>query len=589
MAHNAAKRVDDLINEAYDLSRDYEERWDKNHRWYAGDQWETNPPANLEHYTLNMTKRAVDALAAVMTEQRPRVVLQPAESNEPAIYYLPDNGTILQALRSSGEVLAGISDEQLVGEAPLSQDEFNAVMPLVQKLAEEGVVNPDDIHRVDDQAVADATHHIVQSMWDNGMWDIKIQSATKNSLITGHQGLVIEWDDDKQLMELKLVHYKQIGMDPNAFEGDVGEADYFTYVQPMSVDRAMEKFPDHAEAIRRHGGEGRLSHTGTSQSSLGGVYDNVNYKRKMVTLKTAFERREGKILRTRVIANEVIDEVETPFNDLPLVWIVNVPQPYRPYGIGEPEVLEDAQRLLNRLFTIHGNHTRYFQNPQSILPASLVKEMGGNASLLYSHPGRAFEIPDDLFLMLKGSPKLFVDPPSLQTAYTQMMQLLIEIFKDLSGNVDVLGGSIPGADTSGAAIKTLQTAARGTIGFRSLWLESALVGMVKVCLGLISSMLTEKAWEKYTDKYPIQVLRAIRDRAKNVDLDVRVEVVSGKGANRTAKKEESLLLFDRGAITLESLHDAFEVKDSKKQIQELQAQAQAAAEAEAAQQQGGAA
>ena len=277
-------------------------------------------------------------------------------------------------------------------------------------------------------------------------------------------------------------------------------------------------------------------------------------------------------LQVRFIGDTVIDVRECPYADIPIGWNINIPQPHSPYGQGEPERLESLQKIINRLLSVFGNHVKYYQFPTEAMSQSMYEATKKSGQATHSQASRITIIPDDQWQMSGGKVSTKDDVPAIPSSYVQLYNNLVETFSRLSGNQDVLQGVSPGADTSAEAIKTLQSAARGPIGFKSTYTERMLAHIVKLMIGMSMDFLPESEWVKIVSKYPVQVLLAIRDRAKVVEYDTSVDVVSGKGSIRAQKEQQAMTLAQMGQIDNLSLLEHLEWPNAKQTNQQVMAE-----------------
>ena len=88
--NEAVNLMYELLDEGNQTRSRFHTTWDENARLMDGDHYshETDRTPKIERLTLNRIYRAVTALAAVLTETRPRMVITPNEYGDEKIWYL---------------------------------------------------------------------------------------------------------------------------------------------------------------------------------------------------------------------------------------------------------------------------------------------------------------------------------------------------------------------------------------------------------------------------------------------------------------------------------------------------------------------
>jgi hypothetical protein len=626
----------DLVDEAQSVRRRYEGTWDRNNDRYKGKHWDKVAPTGRSQFSLNLIQNAVIAASAVQTEQRPRTEIVPRETNDPPIYYMTDDGAA--KLRAIPQQI--LDPQQAAGQTPFNRQQAEA---LIQTLGVPGVdemgvqtqptIDADvDIIEVGDETVADAIQAVLGIMWDRSSLDYHLVTNILNTGVVGFQPFLCQWNEETSLPEFVNVNQFQTWIDPLATS--TTDADYFCYDEIIPADRAKRLYPEFAEVIERNKSQDPISEHEFGNTVYGRAsttFIDTQFKRDMVTIRTFWKRgvafpmtmdealesgqvqevplappvegiesvpqyalaetdeitAEGEanwptrssILQAKVIGKEVIQKIECPFVDIPFGWNINIPIPHTPYGQGEPERLEDLQQLINRIASILHDHLKFYQSPETTMPQSMFNTLKKND--LHAYPGRYKSVPDELYMQFGGKIVTHEPIPPLPTTYVDLLNRALDLFQTLSGNQDVLQGQSPGADTSARAIEALQVAARGPIGFKSMNTERMLVHVTRLMIGMILDFLPEAKWVKMVGKYPVQVLRALRNRAKVMDYDVIIEVVSGKGNIRKQNQDLYLQLAQMGKIADVDLLKRLDIPNaeelSARNQQQMAAMAQAAA------------
>ncbi|HEX7009068.1 MAG TPA: hypothetical protein VF184_03745, partial [Phycisphaeraceae bacterium] len=270
-----------------------------------------------------------------------------------------------------------------------------------------------------------------------------------------------------------------------------------------------------------------------------------------------------------IIGDQVVEDVECPYVDIPFIWNINVPIPFSPYGQGDPERLFDINQFVDRIASNLGDHVRYYAAPQEYWPASVTAANKNHNT--HAHPGRHITVPDDVYArFLAGRSNGFaVDPPNPPAMYVELLGLGLRLLDEESDYSQVLQGNVPSGIESGRAISLLQNAARSMISFKSLYTERALVQFTRLVVGMIHDFLPESEWMKMVSGYPVQVLRALRQRAKRLEYDIRVEVVSGHGQTRIQKQAEAREQFAMGLRGPTSTMKILGINDVEREIRDI--------------------
>ena len=277
------------------------------------------------------------------------------------------------------------------------------------------------------------------------------------------------------------------------------------------------------------------------------------------------------VRQVQYVGTTLLQDMECPFVDMPIARNKNVPIPKTPYGQGEPDRLFPVQKLINTVYSAWANNAEYFQSPQEVLPESVANKLDDPET--FAAPNRRYVLDDELFMRFNGNVSMVQDPPKIPESWANGLAQALEIFDKLSGYQDVVQGVSPDSDSSGKKVQLLQEAAKGLLAFKSRGLESCLRHAVKVAAYAMIDYMPESEWAKVTS-HPIQVVRSMRTRIKNMEWDVVIEIASGRGANRESEHNKALALYDRQLLsrvsTLEKL-DIDNAEDEDRKVNEQMA------------------
>lgn len=601
-------KIESLITEAQQYRAPHEMVWHRNVRRYGGDHWDKKAPDGHSQFTHNITQTAIIATAAVQLEQTPRVRFEPRETSEPSVAFIkPESAQKAEQFGLSPGQLEGIEPiPPQVYEYMLAYEDFQVIEtgnPDMPQAAERvPVFSEDDFYVVNDQVAAEAYQEVHDAMWQRVDADHEWVENVINKSIVGHCGMLIEWNDEKHIYELKNRHELDIWIEGEEATG-VHNAEYVILSQMMSVDGAVSKWPEHAEAIRSYSNRSRdhryrnkhiqqrdmvqlytlwkrneqLPMSDEEALASGEVEEALDELGQPVVIDGSPVYRAGDRLTTRgddiwptrtgirqvvLVADQEIYNGECPFDDIPIAWNVNIPLPHSPYGQGTPEKLEDLQQAVNRVLSILHDWIKNNPHPSVVVPESVAKQWGQLGSL-FTHPGQTRSVSDADYMAFNGKVVDQYVPSPISQAAVSFFRDLIEEHNRASGHSDVLQGIASGGVESGRAIEALQQAARGQLGLISRFTERAIKQMVRITMGLVRDYLPESEWAKYITKYPPHVLRYVIQRANSLHYDISVEIVSGKGAIRRVEEEKALLLRQGGDLSRETVLDMTGIPDAK--------------------------
>ena len=479
------------------------------------------------------------------------------------------------------------------------------------------VIKPTDIFTVNDAMTARVVQNNCDILWD---MDNNQKTLVENVLYTrvyGALGGRYYWDDElmRDCWKNKTPRTYYL---PKNCEG-IEDADWCLEQDLMDVDEAMEKYPKIIPVIEKNGAQlnDGIMPDPTGEGDWQTPYKLDDFERPMVYVWTLWLRNHrypmppdeaitrGRVVQDdkgfwltdenfaktteatdptkmnwptrrgireiQVVCGEETEDAECRYGDIPVVWNRNIPEPHRPWGQGEPYRLEFIQRMIDLTASVIFDNLRYYRSPQEIYPLSVWKAMKPEGlDKIHAHPSRQMKIRDEQFMQYRSffeNGKGFViEPPKMPTGYVDFLQLLLRIHDELSGNAGVLQGISPGADTSGKAIEDLQTHARGIIGFHAFQTEHMLTRLTKLRIHAMCKnfWLPPFMWAQMNDSFPLEVLKAVIQRAAAMDFNVAVTIASGGG--QLAEKEKLQVREDTatGLVSPEYAREVLEYKDKDK-------------------------
>lgn len=244
----------------------------------------------------------------------------------------------------------------------------------------------------------------------------------------------------------------------------------------------------------------------------------------------------------------IVENIRCPFADIPMAWNVNIPEPWCPYGQGEPVRSEDVQQIINRVVSILHAHARYYQHPMEIWPQSLLERMKKSGIANWAKPGRVIGMPDKEWAALAASRQtgVFALPPPIPDSMVKLLEMMLNEHDRISGNVGVLQGAAPSADSSGRAIGMLQATATGPMGFKAMYSEWRSDRIAMLTLDAMVKWMPEDQWRQLMSELPWPVVQTIIGRIKGKKWKIKTEIVNGRGYNRQLNHQEALALYMEG-------------------------------------------
>ncbi len=486
---------------------------------------------------------------------------------------------------------------------------------------------PEDFIAVDDDMAAKVIANNNAVLWDRSNGNRWLFENVNNNGIIGWQFFLYQWDEEECQDVVYNVHPRHIWLPPEATS--IEDAQYAILRDPVSREQAIARYPDLEDAIKKYmpkkgdeemmGGESELG----NRYPVGAPWRDTTMMRSMIDIWTLWERghlypmrvadaiKSGRVRKEenrlvtedgqptnpkaknwpkkrgvrqiQYVADQVADDRQCPYWDIPLGLNKNVLIPFRWVGQGDPQRLEWLDRLIMKLASCLFDIVRYSRSPQIIIPDDLYEALRGQRETMASHPQRLMHVEaevynryKDFFLTGQG---FYVKTMPFPEGGMELLQEMLRLHDVLSGNTAELQGRQSGSDMSGVAIQTLQSAARGIIGYKATNTEAMLVRLARLRIDAQMTFMPIRMWKEINDQYPVEVLAAIKRRAKVTDLDLKIEVSSGAGELRKMEQLQAREDFDNGRISHETMLERID-EDVEQEQQRLAKQmaAQAAAQ-----------
>lgn len=242
------------------------------------------------------------------------------------------------------------------------------------------------------------------------------------------------------------------------------------------------------------------------------------------------------IRQIRIVANQAVQDKQCEHDDIPLPTNINIPVPYSPYAQGEPLRLEGIQMALNYVLSAIVTHQRYNAFPPEIVAESVVAMMDKALQECRAKPGQRIVVPDSILSTIKTAKDVIatLDVAALPADFWKLLQFLVEMIDKEGNQSDVMSGNAS-ASWSGDAIASLQNAASQVIRAKSMMTEFYVRRLARLQVGSIINRMEPEDWKKYCTKYPWQALQAMHTHAKDLDINISVQITSGSGASKQSE------------------------------------------------------
>lgn len=311
----------------------------------------TGSPTHMRRSTLNRTGTSIISNVAGETQEPFSIRFEPVETQDEGTFYLDKRARrwvrsnvvpLLEELAAAEveeEVLnpdgveppneMDVEAATLAAQYGLSLEEATLLasekpVPIPVELADKvrAIVALQVQGGLDDESLIEVNDDLraktAQTIWDN-LWRLANgeQESTINEFfcnIFGNQPLRVQWDHKRQQFWLFNDHILNVWIDHS--HRTIDQAEYFIIDFMCSADRAKELYPDATDDIDRAAKEGTLD---DDKVRRGGLWQNHNFKRKMVTVRTAWVRyqdvpmsveeaiEEGKVVEA---GPEMVDDIE---------------------------------------------------------------------------------------------------------------------------------------------------------------------------------------------------------------------------------------------------------------------------------------
>jgi hypothetical protein len=263
------------------------------------------------------------------------------------------------------------------------------------------------------------------------------------------------------------------------------------------------------------------------------------------------------------VGNEIVEDIECPYWDMPVVHTVAGFIPNTLYGQGLPQRLKSMQYGRNRALSNMVEHTDLFAHPIEIYPQSTWDQLPAKYKVQGARKsGMQCVVPDQIYQQAGGKIMVSQPPEPIPVSLVQLQELLKGELSDRSSNPEVLQGKPPGNVHGWQAIQLLSQNAQSRFGFAVQWSADMVWRVAKLLLHALVDNLEVSDLMQVSRQYPAHIVAAIKQRASQIDWDIDVTINIGTGVIRARKKQEAVEAFNirdpltgEPAISMETLRD----------------------------------
>lgn len=487
-----------------------------------------------------------------------------------------------------------------------------------------------------DREFADLMNDIAAADWAKYNWGFTLTEVIYDMYLYGTGLSSLKYDPKKNCLLYKSESPFYLFPDPAA-ENFHHRCSYAAHIEPMPVQKIKRLFPDRADFIKadvvNFASEKRIDLTQNALTSAGNdlLYidaqnGNDNNTIAEVLVKTIYaeddevieeavaDGAEGSDAEPRmqrrlkypngrktVIANEVVlQDGPVEYDDeciFPYQRVINYILPRSFWGISEFEPLEGPQKTFNKIVSYVLDVMFLMGNPIWVVST----DSGIDVDNLTNQPGLVVE-------KHPGSEVTRQEGTQLQPYVLQMIDRMKELFDDISGSKDIMGGVAPGGVTAASAIADLQNAAQTRMRAKMKNLDAYLQDFGQAYASRVLQFYTAPKVYRLTGKdgseqyfkmhmtrdeqgqQTAMVQRFTENGQLHPDvevyqlrgkLDVRVTTGSSLPFSKVENQNRAYALFDRGIIDAEEVLKTLDYPNWESIQQRMQEKAAAQAQAEA--------
>jgi len=370
---------------------------------------------------------------------------------------------------------------------------LNFVFAIIQSLVPRLTDSDPEVHvqprqSPDDVALAEKLQAALDYLWyTNHMRGNKLPEAVIHALKYGTAIFKTVWDpelhDGLGDVNYSIVHPMNFYPDPRSYT--LEDMDYYFVKMPKALEYFVRRWPDKGHLVIP-------DHKWTETEDLSGR-DRDTGEEVATLMEYGFRDKEGNVCIMYYAGDIVLDifggnydeegEDETegspvfPHNRFPFSKLVDYPSEKEFWGIGEIEIAEIAQRLINSFEAQIIDNTRLLSNTQWMVNKSESGLDESDADMLDNSPGSAIFTHNGGIERLPGAP--------IPAHIPQHLESLIFWLEQILGVHDVVQGRQPEGVRAASAIIALQEAANVRVKEKANHMEMAIRELSEQAISLI--------------------------------------------------------------------------------------------------------
>ena len=517
--------------------------------------------------------------------------------------------------------LVNLMEEQLAGLVPLTPRQSKIIQDIAEPIVdpETGQVIPSPLdHRpviaVNDAYRAKLIQRVFDRKWELGFADSYITENETLSNIFGSACLWCQVNPDNWGFEFVNPENMNVLADPKNTR--VEKFNHLQIVEIVPLLKAIADMPKFKKSLNAAQFQGTIQ--ATEEIPLGSTSSDTDYQLPQVVLKHSWIRGElypmtvqealrakrvipvenppegpeangkfrlletGEItdptqdnwpeaagiryVKTLVGGDQVLEDVKSPYADIPVGWNKNRMIQHDPHGMGEPHRTFDLQNSINFTGEVLINRLLYSQYPIEMWPESLYRQFRGRGdSAPRLHPGRRIPVKDETWVMgaRNGWQGFMVAPPDVPPQLISFWAELKSEYDRQSINTPARQGQQPSAGTSGKALETLIAQASGPVAIRARFTEEMVERVAGLLMQFLVDYMPEEEWAAYSSELTESAFAVIWSKFRTLEFDVKSEIVAGKGQTKILDEQRAAEDLDRGAISMETFRHKRGIEDSE--------------------------
>ena len=285
-----------------------------------------------------------------------------------------------------------------------------------------------------------------------------------------------------------------------------------------------------------------------------------DYRGGQVLVKESFYKEGDKWRLSTWAGKTLLQDVDSPFEFLPLVMFQNYQNAHTIWGKGEPEVIESLVVGSSIALSQGMDNLIYHGNPAIVMSKSLAKTQGNRPS---DKPGQIFYV---------NGPHERIDRMSagnISSSTLPMAQSMIQLADTVSGVHDITQGRNPSGVTASRAIQQLQEASQQVIRAKEREVGTdAIIDAYKITLQMLAQNYSKIIpIRRYSEDGSGYEFRHIAPYDIDFDMDFKYVPGSSLPESRASRFDQAIDLIQMGLIDQEQFW-RWTQKDISKEILE---------------------